>query len=115
MANACKEAPMATVLTLLGLCLALTVATSVLLSSLVREVETSQKPRLEAPRAIGKPQFFDASVSHPRPVLHATVPLDLLLSQIAQHVRLEQAAAEAFHRYPTVESLHRDTASPLMH
>ena len=105
---------MATVLTLLGLCVALTVVTLVLFSSLMREVETSQKPRLEA-RAIGKPQFFDASVSPPPPVLHATVPLDLLLSQIAQHVRLEQAAAEAFHRYPTVESLQRDTASPLMH
>jgi hypothetical protein len=43
------------------------------------------------------------------------VPLEVLLLQIEQHVRLEHAAAELFNQYPTVESLHRRTASPLVH
>ena len=46
--------------------------------------------------------------------LPESVPLDLLLLQIERHVRLEQAAAESFHRTPNGQSLHNRTASPLV-
>jgi hypothetical protein len=43
------------------------------------------------------------------------VPLDLLLLQIDQHIRVEREAAESFHLYPTVAALHTHSASPLVH
>ena len=43
------------------------------------------------------------------------VPIEALRLQIEHHVRLEQAAAEAFHQMPTHESLHVQTVSPLVH
>ena len=46
--------------------------------------------------------------------LPESVPLELLLLQIERHVRLEQAAAESFHRMPNGRSLHNRTASPLV-
>ena len=46
--------------------------------------------------------------------LPESVPLELLLLQIERHVRLEQAAAESFHRMPNGQSLHSRTASPLV-
>ena len=45
----------------------------------------------------------------------APVSADLLMLQLELHVRLEQAAAEAFLDLPTAEILHAPTASPLMH
>jgi hypothetical protein len=39
----------------------------------------------------------------------------MLLSQIERHVRLEQAAAEAYLDLPTRDSLHSRTESPLLH
>jgi hypothetical protein len=43
------------------------------------------------------------------------VPIEALLLQIEQHVRLEQAAAEAFLHAPTPQALHCRTMSPLVH
>jgi hypothetical protein len=43
----------------------------------------------------------------------AAVPADLLALQIERHVRLEQAVAEAFRQFPSVEALHSRTLSPL--
>jgi hypothetical protein len=45
----------------------------------------------------------------------AVVPIEALRLQIEHHVRLEQAAAEAFHQRPTHEALHVQTVSPLVH
>ncbi len=66
---------------------------------------------LEAPRFFadtGKP-IPAAATSQPR------VPIEVLLLQIERHVRLEQAAAESFLDYPTPDSLHSRTTSPLVH
>lgn len=41
------------------------------------------------------------------------VAADVLAMQIERHVRLERAAAEGFRQFPTVESLHTPTLSPL--
>jgi hypothetical protein len=42
------------------------------------------------------------------------VPIELLLQQIENHVRLEQAAAESFVEFPTHALLHSKTTSPLV-
>lgn len=42
------------------------------------------------------------------------VPAHVLALQIERHVRLEQAAAEGFRRFPSVEALHAPTLSPLL-
>jgi hypothetical protein len=64
-------------------------------------------------RWLGEPARFFA-----RPVAAdpgaAGVPTELLLLQLEQHIRLEQAAAESFHLAPTAESLHSRTSSPLV-
>jgi hypothetical protein len=74
----------------------------------------------EAPAAQPQPQ------PAPRPALAAArffadeqevAPHELdvvrVVLQIERHIRLEQAAAEAFLSQPTAESLHSRTASPL--
>lgn len=55
--------------------------------------------------------FADDRTSHGSTV----VPVEVLLLQIERHVRLEQAAAEAFQGSPTAEALRRPTTSPLQH
>lgn len=43
------------------------------------------------------------------------VPVEVLLSRIEHHIRLEQAAAETFLDVPNAETLHSRTVSPLVH
>ena len=58
------------------------------------------------------PRFFlDDRAPGTRPV----VPIEVLRLQIERHVRLEQAAAEAFQDFPTAEALQTLTTSPLVH
>lgn len=102
-------------LVLCGISLVLTVLTGVALSHLLRVADASEQAALKVTRPVEAPRFFDKSISAAWPVARIEVPLELLLLQIEQHVRLEQAAAESFHQFPTVEALHRQTASPLMH
>jgi hypothetical protein len=42
------------------------------------------------------------------------IPIELLLQQIENHVRLEQAAAESFIEFPTQALLHSKTTSPFV-
>lgn len=42
------------------------------------------------------------------------IPIELLLLQIENHVRLEQAAAESFLEFPTRALLHSKTTSPFV-
>lgn len=69
--------------------------------------------RVPARPVASLPQFFVDDVA--ASVRTGQVPIEVLLLQIDRHVRLEQAAAEAFHAYPNVESLHSPTMSPLVH
>jgi hypothetical protein len=83
-----------------------------------------REPWSRAAKRPARPQrFFVAderptAADPPIPViptpLPESVPLELLLLQIERHVRLEQAAAESFHRMPNGRSLHNRTASPLV-
>ena len=102
-------------LVLCGISLVLTALTGVALSYLLRVADASEQAALTVARPVEAPKFFDKSIPASWPAARIEVPLDLLLVQIEQHVRLEQAAAESFHQFPTVEALHRQTASPLMH
>lgn len=102
------------VLLMLGLAVIVTALQGVILLYLWRETRTPAPPALDAADLVGPPQFFHVSIGRTgrtTPVAHAP----LLLQRLEQHIRLEQAAAESFHRYPTVAALHRHTASPLLH
>ena len=61
------------------------------------------------------PQRFFAVGAPVVPPAVGAVPVDVLLMRLEQHIRLEQAAAESFHQFPTAESLHVRTVSPLVH
>ena len=58
------------------------------------------------------PRFF---IDDRAPRTHPVVPMEVLRLQIERHVRLEQAAAEAFRDFPTAEALQTLTTSPLVH
>ena len=100
---------MAMALSLLGVAVS-----AVVFGAATREERREQARQPLRPSLADAPGFF---VRAPRPVAPAIspVPLEVLLLQIERHVRLEQAAAESFHHYPTAESLHSPTMSPLVH
>ena len=60
-------------------------------------------------------RFFMDQVPAPTVPAMPRVPIEVLLAQIERHVRLEHAAAESFIDFPTAESLHCRTMSPLVH
>ena len=67
------------------------------------------KPSVETEIEVQPSRFFAGDIvpaGDPRPI-----PVDMLLSQIERHVRLEQAAAERFVRVPTQASLQAPTES----
>jgi hypothetical protein len=66
-----------------------------------------------ARQALEEPRFF--AVEAPRPAAPPRVPIEVLLLQLEQHVRLEQAAAESFLHAPSLQALHSRTTSPLVH
>ncbi len=76
-------------------------------------------PRVEAQpirsltAQLAPPQFFADGLAAPPAA--PRVPLEVLLLQLEQHVRLEQAAAESFLAFPTPASLHSRTTSPFVH
>jgi hypothetical protein len=58
-------------------------------------------------------RFFADTAVAPVPA-HMRVPIEALLLQIENHVRLEQAAAESFLESPTSALLHSKTISQLV-
>lgn len=104
---------MAMFLTILLISLPVLVFTCVFVAAEKRREEDralaapAPRPEAEAPR------FFAADV--PAITTRPQVPIEVLMSQIERHVRLEQAAARTFLAVPTPESLHSRTESPLVH
>jgi len=98
---------------LMGLCLSLLgVAVSALTFGVATRGQRADEARPAARKvAIPAPQFF---VAEEAKAAAARIPVELLLAQLEQHVRLEQAAAESFLSLPTTDSLHTRTKSPLM-
>src|SRR5215470_6045517 len=73
--------------------------------------EESSKPAIQPAVPAVKPaasRFFSERVV---PTIPLQVPIEVLLQQIENHVRLEQAAAESFVRFPTHDVLHSKTTS----
>jgi len=59
-------------------------------------------------------RFFSDYVVPPIPPQQPRVPIEVLLQQIENHVRVEQAAAESFVEFPTHALLHSKTTSPFV-
>ena len=78
-----------------------------------REVRDEVEVRVEQPLAVVPSHFFVAQAPQVAPI--PRVSLEVLLAQIERHVRLEYAAAESFIDFPSSESLHSRTMSPLVH
>ena len=73
----------------------------------------AEQPAIDAPRFFASAPT-GAPVAKPAETERELVPVDALLLQIEQHIRLEQAAAESFLQTPTGRSLHSPTTSPLV-
>jgi hypothetical protein len=74
---------------------------------------TTAQPAIQPAAAVAPTRFF---VQQPlKPALpESRVPIEALLLQIENHVRLEQAAAESFVEFPTPALLHSKTMSTLV-
>jgi hypothetical protein len=70
-------------------------------------------PRFEDERLLNLPSHF--FVDDRPPQAHTALPIEVLRLQIERHVRLEQAAADAFRDAPTTETLRTLTTSPFVH
>src|SRR5437870_10000987 len=95
---------MGAVLSMFGLavtCLAFGAAT--------RGEPTTEKPAVRPAATVPAPRFFVEPVSP-----HTRVPIEALLLQIENHVRLEHAAAESFLQTPNSALLHSRTTSSLV-
>jgi len=71
-------------------------------------------PELPLAKAAVPARFFSERVPITPPVPPLQVPIEVLLLQIENHVRMEQAAAESFLASPTHDLLHRKTTSPFV-
>lgn len=71
------------------------------------------QPELAKAAAVAPPRFFADPVMIPT-AAYAQVPMEALLLQIENHVRLEHAAAESFLAAPNSVLLHRRTMSPFV-
>jgi hypothetical protein len=104
---------MAAVMSLLG------VAVCAVLFAAATRGESAEAPRPMQQPALS-PQRFFASASAAAPAGEPArkeqelVPVEALLLQIEQHIRLEQAAAESFLHTPTGQSLQSRTTSRLV-
>ena len=67
----------------------------------------------ELPAKAVPTRFFSDHVQRVIPPV-PQLPIEVLLHQIENHVRLEQAAAESFVAFPTEALLHSKTTSPLV-
>ena len=70
-----------------------------------RQPEARPQPR----PVLDPPQFFAQAAT--KPATDSRVPVEVLLSDIERHIRLEQAAAEAFLAGPDRDALHSRPAA----
>lgn len=76
--------------------------------------EPSVQPKLPLVKAIPPTRFFSDTIVRPPSLPSRPVPIEVLLLQIENHVRMEQAAAESFIALPTQAQLHTKTNSPFV-
>ena len=77
------------------------------------EATVAAQPARQPELQPAKPRFFIDQATIPT-MIPDSVPIEALLLQIENHVRLEQAAAESFVEFPTANLLHSKTISPLV-
>ena len=79
--------------------------------------DSAVQPQLPLVKAFAPTRFFSDRVAAPPtvpPVPTVQVPIEVLLMQIENHIRMEQAAAESFVEFPTHALLHSKTVSPFV-
>jgi hypothetical protein len=70
--------------------------------------------RPELPVVKASPARFFADRVTPTIPTPVPIPIEVLLQQLENHVRLEQAAAESFVAHPSHAQLHSKTTSPFV-
>jgi len=102
---------------LMGACLSmfgLAVACLAFTAAVPREEEApAVQPELAKVEAVAPPRFFADPVMIPM-AARTRVPIEALLLQIENHVRLEHAAAESYLAAPNPVLLHSRTMSTLV-
>ncbi len=108
---------MAMFLTILFASFAVLAICSIMFAGLEPKADRSIEVRPEPTVRIPAPQFFAGDMAIPVGLSkgRAHLPIEVLLSQIENHVRLEQAAAESFLSLPATDRLHSRSASTLLH
>lgn len=80
--------------------------------------DSAVKPGLPLVKPVAPARFFSDHVAVqpvvPPAVPSLQVPIEVLLLQIENHIRMEQAAAQSFIEFPTRAQLHSRTASPFV-
>ena len=103
---------------LMGLCLGVCGVAFVALAfgAAMRSEPWNSPAQLELPlvKAVAPARFFSDRPPAPPAVPPLRAPIEVLLLQIENHVRLEQAAAESFLAFPSQALLHSKTTSPFM-
>ena len=103
---------------LMGLCVALFgMGVAVAAFGAAMRSESPEPPaqaQLPLINAVAPTRFFSDSLAKPPAILSRPVPIEVLLLQIENHVRMEQAAAELFIALPTQDKLHSKTNSPFV-
>ena len=104
---------------LMGLCMSMFAAAVAAIGLKAAAGSGSQKqpaqpiqPLLPVLKAAPERFFSDRLI--PSIPAHTQVPIEVLIQQIENHVRAEQAAAESFVQFPTHALLHTKTPSPLV-
>ena len=99
---------------LMALCLSLfgLAVAALAFGAATRSNPSSPAVQPPAPAKVVPARFFANTVV---PVITPSqIPIEVLLQQIENHVRLEQAAAESFVNFPTHDVLHSKTTSPFV-
>jgi hypothetical protein len=76
------------------------------------EEDPATQPEVEPVKAAQSARFFAMPI--PVTATQPRIPIEALLLQIENHVRLEQAAAQSFIEYPNPAVLHSKTTSTLV-
>ncbi len=102
---------------LMGLCMAFigVAFTTIAFVAATRPTSSAPtvQPQLPVVKAATTARFFSDNEAPSIP-LRPLVPIEVLLHQIENHVRLEHAAAESFVAFPTQTLLYRKTTSPFV-
>ncbi len=103
---------------LMGICISVFgLAVAALAFGAATRTESAPAPaKLQPAKAEAPARFFADSIPSfvaAKPAM-PPLPIQALLLQIENHVRLEQAAAESFIDYPSAALLHSKTASPFV-